>query len=425
MNNYDLYLDSDLLFGDDKDDEYYTESGNFLDSKITRKKTITESTDFEEFCLGSMSPVTHVSNDDILSKEKLDNYDDIDSEYDALDLGLIDDKDDESLYYSEPVVATPVMTEEKHNGIDDDIEPIIRTLNNKGYKTKYSCSGHPSSRMKKDNFRDGVYRDKLYSSARIVFADNYDIGDAPKYWDEKKLNNNQITSLYVAAPNFKITDGLPKEAFYKWKQNYMNSLKKWADDLPEQGKGNPDEVKIEESYDDLYVPEELEEINPIVENVLIDAKDTVAKTAKIKKLISYLSKNESGFKNPALLKVISYNPTTFKPTGNKIIDEKIRSVSNGKNHSNKVKVAWDENVPLFMWVASIGNSKVDPSFEFLGKDNKYSEIYEAWVSTKTHGMNVEFSGEVERLYNKAFNKNINESTDIVEEVFDDIFIEGL
>ena len=74
------------------------------------------------------------------------------------------------------------MTESTEK-IDDDIKPIIAKLNEKGYKTKYSCSGHPSARFKKDKFRDGILYDKLYSTARIVFDGTYDIS-APNHWKE-------------------------------------------------------------------------------------------------------------------------------------------------------------------------------------------------------------------------------------------------
>ena len=56
----------------------------------------------------------------------------------------------------------------EHNpNIDDDIKPIIKMLNEKGYKTIASCSGHPSARRKDDRYRDGIRYGKLYSGARI------------------------------------------------------------------------------------------------------------------------------------------------------------------------------------------------------------------------------------------------------------------
>lgn len=49
------------------------------------------------------------------------------------------------------------ITESSKDDIDDDIKGLIEKLNRKGYKTKYSCSGHGGSRSKKDVYRDGVY----------------------------------------------------------------------------------------------------------------------------------------------------------------------------------------------------------------------------------------------------------------------------
>lgn len=123
-----------------------------------------------------------------------------------------------------------LFTEESDKEIDEDIKPIIDELNKKGFKTKYSCSGHPSARVKNDRFRDGVLNGKLYSTARIVFDGHYNI-TAPSNWEYRDLNGGKDSAIYVKQPTFKILNGLPKEAFYKWKQKYMNSLTKWVEDL--------------------------------------------------------------------------------------------------------------------------------------------------------------------------------------------------
>lgn len=143
------------------------------------------------------------------------------------------------------------MTESTEK-IDDDIKPMIVKLNEKGYKTKYSCSGHPSARFKKDKFRDGILYDKLYSSARIVFDGTYDIS-APNHWKKKTLNDGKNTAIYVKAPQFKIVDGLPKDAFYKWKDKYMNALEKWVDDLPKAGEKSEKDEKEEDITESVYL----------------------------------------------------------------------------------------------------------------------------------------------------------------------------
>ena len=131
--------------------------------------------------------------------------------------------------------------------IADDMLEIIRTLNGKGYKTKYSSPGFPSARMKKDMYRDGIYKGKLYSTARIVFANIYDFKDIPKHWVSRILDGDK-TAIYVKNPSYKITDGLPTNAFYKWKEKYMGTLNSWVNSLPQKGEDQKDDiVKIEES----------------------------------------------------------------------------------------------------------------------------------------------------------------------------------
>lgn len=150
---------------------------------------------------------------------------------------------------------------EESKKIDDDMLPITKALEAKGYDVKYSCSGHPSARAKNDAKRDGVRYSKLYTTARVVFAKKYDIGSAPKGWSKKTLNaddskyENDCTALYVDEKLFEIEDGTPKNAFYKWKASYMNSLKSWVDELPPVGKEVTKEsvdVSLDNLIDDLF-----------------------------------------------------------------------------------------------------------------------------------------------------------------------------
>lgn len=134
--------------------------------------------------------------------------------------------------------------EEAGAKIDDDIRPIINKLNQKGYKTRYSCSGHPSARMKNDNLRDGVRYGKLYSTARIVFDKIYDLPSIPDEWSKKVLNKgeeDEAVAIYVKPPRFHIIDGLPEKQYANWKKRYMSKLEKWTDELPAEGKVKDDE----------------------------------------------------------------------------------------------------------------------------------------------------------------------------------------
>lgn len=129
--------------------------------------------------------------------------------------------------------------------IDDDIKGIITTLNSKGYKTCYSCSGHPSARLKSDVYKDGIKDGKLYSTARVVFDKKYDFGSYPKEWEPKEMPDGKF-GIYVKGPSYTIVKGMPKEQFYKWKKRYMYHLENWAKALPPEGsKANPDDKKKE------------------------------------------------------------------------------------------------------------------------------------------------------------------------------------
>ena len=113
--------------------------------------------------------------------------------------------------------------------MEDEIRPIVSNLNKKGYKVKYSSPGHIKLRKKEDKEPDGVYKGKLYSDARIMFDGKYKLPDAPKYWYFRNVDGCDYLDIEPITYNDK--DGTPDEAFAKWKDNYMASLKDWVNNL--------------------------------------------------------------------------------------------------------------------------------------------------------------------------------------------------
>lgn len=140
-----------------------------------------------------------------------------------------------------------LFTEDAH--IDKDIRPVIDMLNAKGYKTIASCSGHPSARRKNDVYDDGIMYDKLYSGARIVFDKNYDIGAAPEYWTRNVMEKGTKVGIYVKPPSVNYAKGMRDDQYKAWKQKYMESLRKWAEELPKEGEKK--ELIEEEVIDDV------------------------------------------------------------------------------------------------------------------------------------------------------------------------------
>lgn len=232
----------------------------------------------EEFSVGAMLPVIPLNSEkkenslsDTSVEELIDrtnteinkDQDNIPSQvvsklFDSLDIGI--DKVEESeesidveglMWFEEEVDWTMESTKE----IDEDLKDIIKTLNDKGYITKYSCSGHPSARVKKDRYRDGVLNKKLYSTARIVFAKDYEFKSIPKCWEMKVLDEDKV-GIYVKPPTYKIMDGLPTDAFYKWKKKYMYHLENWVRDLPKFGESKKevnDKEVVESTINDLMI----------------------------------------------------------------------------------------------------------------------------------------------------------------------------
>lgn len=122
---------------------------------------------------------------------------------------------------------------------DLDMQGIVKILNEKGYKVKYSCGGHPASPKKEDRNRNNVYYGKLYTTARIVFDGKYKFQDSPKGWHfnpTTEKNTPPRTSLYADEITYDDKKGSGNQAFLSWKNKYMSALRTWVSQIPDADK---------------------------------------------------------------------------------------------------------------------------------------------------------------------------------------------
>lgn len=68
-----------------------------------------------------------------------------------------------------------------------------------------------------------------------MFDDKYPFEDAPEYWHLRLVDKCSYLDITPEDTDSKSEDELTKD-FHNWKQKYMNSLEKWVDELPENGK---------------------------------------------------------------------------------------------------------------------------------------------------------------------------------------------
>ena len=118
--------------------------------------------------------------------------------------------------------------------MEDEIKPIVNKLNSKGYKVKYASPGH-NIRKKEDTDSNGIYYGRLYSDARIMFDKKYDF-EAPKYWMHREVD--KCSYLDIIPVKYEDKYGTPDEAFAKWKDSYMDSLREFADSLKAHSDGD-------------------------------------------------------------------------------------------------------------------------------------------------------------------------------------------
>lgn len=139
----------------------------------------------------------------------------------------------------EDKVELPSFYATEAANIDLDMKGIVKTLNEKGYKVKYSCGGHPASPKKEDRDRNNVYYNKLYTTARIVFDKKYKFQVAPKGWHFNPVtekNTPPRTSLYADEITYNDKRGSGNQAFLAWKNKYMSALRTWVSQIPNADK---------------------------------------------------------------------------------------------------------------------------------------------------------------------------------------------
>ena len=171
--------------------------------------------------------------------------------------------------------------------MDDEIKPIVEALEKKGYMVKYASPGHKDLRKKEDAEPDGVYYGKLYSDARIMFDDVYDFGGCPKYWHWRDVDN--CSYLDISPFSYDEKDGTPDEAFKKWKDNYMNSLKEFVKEL------KPREKVRTESMDDIIA---------LMEESILNNEDLYAQN------YNHEESNDTNISNSSFLKDFISNNIT-------------------------------------------------------------------------------------------------------------------
>ena len=118
--------------------------------------------------------------------------------------------------------------------VPDKIEPMVKKLENKGYKVKYSSPGYSNTKFDNDRNKDGVINGKLVSTGHVVFEKNYHFDNTPQGWEWKVLHNG-FKALYVKPYTYNEKNGSEKEAFDKWQSFYLSGLSDWIDKLPHMG----------------------------------------------------------------------------------------------------------------------------------------------------------------------------------------------
>ena len=165
-------------------------------------------------------------------------------------------------YYESNVYLTEAAN------IDKDMKPIIEKLNKKGYKTKYSCAGHPGSFSKKDTNHDNVSYRRRYSYAHIMFDGNYNFPGAPKHWYFRTVDGKDY--LDIREPHVNDSKHRSSEDGSEWKDKYMDTLKTWVDNLPSANDSEDIHVDKKGTKDDVVTESVSEAMERTYEEMMLD-----------------------------------------------------------------------------------------------------------------------------------------------------------
>lgn len=179
------------------------------------------------------------SNDDTTKKDKKSKEDDSSNSEDNTDTSDNDNSNennsdtDDSEDKSD---SKPKKKEKKDDDthIDKDIQEYIDKLTEKGYKIRYAYSGKA---VKKDD------DDKsLNSDARIMFDNKYPFEDAPEGWELRDVDKCSYLDVNTPEDESDSDDDKSKDnkkedkSFDDWKQEYLNNLNTWIENLPDSSK---------------------------------------------------------------------------------------------------------------------------------------------------------------------------------------------
>lgn len=192
----------------------------------------------------SMKQASDKKSMELFGCDNITNYNNLIKTYEERDVNMINTDN----------IVEDMMMEffgESSNGGNDDvpdkIEPVVQMIESKGYQVKYASPGYSHTRFDNDRNKDGVINNKLVTTGRIIFSRNYEFKTTPDGWEWKVLDNG-AKALYVKQYTYNKKMGNETEAFEKWQNHYMASIKKWAANLPNVGTSDSSDYKPDRGF---------------------------------------------------------------------------------------------------------------------------------------------------------------------------------
>lgn len=118
-----------------------------------------------------------------------------------------------------------------YTAIDELIAPVIQVLNQKGYTTKFCCSGHPLEDwlMRTSKTEEGYEKSMAPIRSHILFEDGITLPSLPP---DFVVHHRTFHSKLIIEKNYTV----PDDRYYEILQTILDTMKKlyqWALDLPD------------------------------------------------------------------------------------------------------------------------------------------------------------------------------------------------
>ena len=131
--------------------------------------------------------------------------------------------------------------------IDELIAPTIQVLNQKGYTTRFCCSGHPLAEAltRTSKTEEGYYKSCGYLRSYIAFGEGIALPSMPPNFEVSPRITGSKSNLGLIIDRHYVVNNASDNLFFETSQQILDTMKQlyhWALELPDFGGNKKEQV---------------------------------------------------------------------------------------------------------------------------------------------------------------------------------------